>query len=75
MKFDFSDGKRTVQFGNDGTSSAEKTLKPNGKVLNVSIGTGLPNTTSESRMFEKIILIVTNQNKKLIKDGSMWKLL
>lgn len=48
MKFDFSDGKRTVQFGNDGTSSAEKTLKPNGKVLNVSIGTGLPNTTRPS---------------------------
>ncbi|ULU12341.1 hypothetical protein L3Y34_015571 [Caenorhabditis briggsae] len=48
MKFDFSDGKRTVQFGCDGSSSAEKTLKPNGKVLNVSIGTGLPNTTRPS---------------------------
>ncbi|EGT37998.1 hypothetical protein CAEBREN_31713 [Caenorhabditis brenneri] len=48
MKFDFSDGKRTVQFGSDGTSSAEKTLKPNGKVLNVSIGAGLPNTTRPS---------------------------
>ncbi|CAL2029136.1 unnamed protein product [Caenorhabditis brenneri] len=48
MKFDFSDGKRTVQFGSDGTSCAEKTLKPNGKVLNVSIGAGLPNTTRPS---------------------------
>uniref|UniRef100_A0A1I7UYA1 SH3 domain-containing protein n=1 Tax=Caenorhabditis tropicalis TaxID=1561998 RepID=A0A1I7UYA1_9PELO len=48
MKFDFSDGKRKVQFGSDGSSSAEKTLKPNGKVLNVSIGAGLPNTTRPS---------------------------
>lgn len=48
MKFDFSDGKRTVQFGSDGSSTAEKTLKPNGKVLNVSIGAGLPNTTRPS---------------------------
>lgn len=48
MKFDFSDGKRTVQFGTDGSSTAEKALKPNGKVLNVSIGVGLPNTTRPS---------------------------
>ncbi|CAI2320056.1 unnamed protein product [Caenorhabditis sp. 36 PRJEB53466] len=44
----FGGGQRTVQFGTDGSANAQKMLKPNGKVLNVSIGAGLANTTRPS---------------------------
>ncbi|WKX89898.1 hypothetical protein Q1695_009049 [Nippostrongylus brasiliensis] len=43
----FGGGTRTVQFHLAG-NSPEKELKPNGKVLNVTIGQGLPNSTRPS---------------------------